>query len=415
MQLAVCRGSRRRREHAGVDAGVSRMLWNFFPRRVVPQPRLFSSGHERVRVGHLDRHRRFCIILPFPDRFSQHTSTSTSIGVIFHRPPRRDGSGGGLFFLLRFLFPLVFFLLLPLPPVSFFLPLLEHEPLAHASTALQARQHSARVLKHQGAFCLAQQRRHHGLVLDGIQGAGRVHQKAADFQKVGSAHGDGKLNREQARPRVGAPGGHDARLLADGAVAAARHVGEHPVVHPVRVSCQRQTFRRLRDPLSLEGVLVQVGEKLSHVGRDHQSGGVQALALVRQHVRSLRVAVVGHHNPRRLARHHGPTTTSTSSPSPSSNSGGGAGLDDFQNLRGFRPGSCAGVEDEVVGLHLQHAGRDHGDGLLPGEHAAVRVPNQPRVQLLHHGVLGLADHVAVEAELKPAAFGKPRKRLHELH
>mmetsp|Transcript_8550 Transcript_8550/g.27188 ORF Transcript_8550/g.27188 Transcript_8550/m.27188 type:complete len:202 (-) Transcript_8550:427-1032(-) len=185
----------------------------------------------------------------------------------------------------------------------------------------------ARVDELERAARRAQQARHHRLVLERGEGAGRVAEQAAHPDERRRAQCDLQLERVEAQREAGPPRGPQRRLLAQRAIAGARHVAQDAVV-----------------------LLASPREGLAAVRHDDGvQPGAERAEPVRQHVRAQRLRVVRDDDATlRAVRDH---------------------LEQLRRLRAWRG---ADVEHTVRGLHAEKQRRHHAHHLLPHHQPTAR-------------------------------------------
>ena len=221
----------------------------------------------------------------------------------------------------------------------------------------------------EGTLGLLEERGDDRLVLDGVEGAGAVHEPAANLEQLRRADGDLELQRVEAVAVADAPPGPDVGSLAHGAVAGAGHVAQDGV------ELERPTApgHDIREVLRLV------------VGHE-QARGVGAFGLVRQEVAPLEIHVVGDDEAGGnllLLLTEGP-------------------VEHLQQLERLTPGGGAHVQHPVVRGDVEEERRDHGHRLLSRDGAVL-------VRSFDEIVDGLQE---IEApQLLPAVVELPRESV----
>ncbi|KAH9391219.1 hypothetical protein TYRP_006817, partial [Tyrophagus putrescentiae] len=227
-----------------------------------------------------------------------------------------------------------------------------HRPVLQAGQVLQLGQGGRRVHQLQGALGVVEQAGHHRLVLRGVQTAGAVRHQAVLCEQLQAAPGNLRLHVVEVVRIGGVPLGPDVVVLAEGAVAGARDVGEDAV----------ELERRFG------GCLVEGGHRRGVVVGDHHAGAVQPVRLVDQHVAALVVEVVGHYE-----AIQGLVTTvallgqDRHAVSVDDKVHAGVGVQHLDDLRRLGAGRGAHVQHRVTGPDLKQQRRDHRHRLLTAD------------------------------------------------
>mmetsp|Transcript_100418 Transcript_100418/g.322085 ORF Transcript_100418/g.322085 Transcript_100418/m.322085 type:complete len:337 (-) Transcript_100418:93-1103(-) len=200
----------------------------------------------------------------------------------------------------------------------------------------------------------------HGLVLHRVQRARRVHEEAPRFQELQAVAQDAELRPVVPQARPGGPPQQLVGGLAQGAIAAAGDIAEHPV-KPQQLLLPRAV---LPPHPQAKGRRVAAS--------DNQWRAKQAMASPQRAFLPLPLEIVGHQQ-RSLQRFRGVGAAArfvVGSPF----LGRGAARrrqHHVQHLQGLAPGSSAEVQDCMAQLWSQSQGGQHSCRLLQGKLTAT--------------------------------------------